>query len=158
MSVGATGNEITYQWHKDRAPITNNPSASTPTLTIVNAQVSDSGTYTAVVSNAGGSVLRPRRMHARIGVDAQIDGVHQRVVGGIEDADPAARARASLQHDKAIGGSDSATADRNKLRVTIHHNVFDRNVQRAPRVTRRTTSRRRERCIRRGSSAASTAI
>jgi len=41
-----------------------------------------------------------------------------------------------LQHDKVmlIGGSDSATADRNKLRVTLHHNVFDTNVQRAPRV------------------------
>lgn len=41
-----------------------------------------------------------------------------------------------LEHDKVmlIGGSDSATADRNKLRVTLHHNVFDTNVQRAPRV------------------------
>ncbi|WP_217235750.1 polysaccharide lyase family 1 protein [Streptomyces sp. AC555_RSS877] len=39
-------------------------------------------------------------------------------------------------HDKAmlIGNSDSATGDRGKLRVTLHHNEFESVVQRAPRV------------------------
>jgi pectate lyase len=39
-------------------------------------------------------------------------------------------------HDKLmlIGSSDGATADRNKLRVTLHHNLFDGIGQRAPRV------------------------
>ncbi|MFF4351914.1 polysaccharide lyase family 1 protein [Streptomyces sp. NPDC001530] len=39
-------------------------------------------------------------------------------------------------HDKAmlIGNSDSATGDRGKLRVTLHHNEFEGVVQRAPRV------------------------
>lgn len=39
-------------------------------------------------------------------------------------------------HDKAmlIGSSDSATADRNKLRVTLHHNLFHDLGQRVPRV------------------------
>jgi pectate lyase len=39
-------------------------------------------------------------------------------------------------HDKAmlIGSSDSATGDRGKLRVTLHHNQFGSVVQRAPRV------------------------
>jgi hypothetical protein len=55
MSVGASGNELSYQWYKDGAPITNNPSATSPTLTINNAQVTDTGSYTAVVTNAGGN-------------------------------------------------------------------------------------------------------
>ena len=41
-----------------------------------------------------------------------------------------------LNHDKVmlIGSSDSATADRGKLRVTLHHNLWDGLGQRAPRV------------------------
>lgn len=41
-----------------------------------------------------------------------------------------------LNHDKTmlIGSSDGATADRNKLRVTLHHNLFDDVGQRVPRV------------------------
>jgi pectate lyase len=39
-------------------------------------------------------------------------------------------------HDKLmlIGSSDSAAADRGRLRVTLHHNLFDGIGQRAPRV------------------------
>ena len=39
-------------------------------------------------------------------------------------------------HDKTmlIGSSDTAAADRGKLRVTLHHNLFDKIGQRAPRV------------------------
>jgi pectate lyase len=39
-------------------------------------------------------------------------------------------------HDKTmlIGSSDSATGDRGKLRVTLHHNLFLENGQRVPRV------------------------
>jgi pectate lyase len=41
-----------------------------------------------------------------------------------------------LNHDKVslIGSSDSAAADRGKLRITFHHNLYDGARQRAPRV------------------------
>jgi len=41
-----------------------------------------------------------------------------------------------VEHDKVmlIGSSDSASADVGKLRVTVHHNVFESTVQRTPRV------------------------
>lgn len=41
-----------------------------------------------------------------------------------------------IDHDKVmiIGSSDSATGDRNRLKVTLHHNAFDGVGQRAPRV------------------------
>jgi pectin methylesterase-like acyl-CoA thioesterase len=56
MSVAASGNQLSYQWLRNGAPIVGNDSAATPTLSINNAQVADTGSYTAVVSNAGGSV------------------------------------------------------------------------------------------------------
>ncbi|HEX8145161.1 MAG TPA: pectinesterase family protein [Pyrinomonadaceae bacterium] len=56
MSVGASGNSLSYQWRKDGAPISGNASASTPTLNLTNLQLADAGSYTAVVSNPGGSV------------------------------------------------------------------------------------------------------
>jgi pectate lyase len=39
-----------------------------------------------------------------------------------------------VNHDKLmlIGSSDTAAADRNKLRVTLHHNLFANIGQRAP--------------------------
>jgi hypothetical protein len=55
MSVAASGTELSYQWLKNGAPVTGNASATTPTLNITNAQLSDTGSYTAVVSNLGGS-------------------------------------------------------------------------------------------------------
>jgi Pectinesterase/MBG domain/Immunoglobulin domain len=55
-SVAASGNSLSYQWQKNGAPVSGNPSAQTPTLTLSNVQTSDAGSYTAVVSNPGGSV------------------------------------------------------------------------------------------------------
>ncbi|PYT00857.1 MAG: hypothetical protein DMF63_06025 [Acidobacteria bacterium] len=55
LSVGATGNELMYQWRKNGQPIVGNPTATTATLQLTNVQVSDSGVYDVVVSNSGGS-------------------------------------------------------------------------------------------------------
>jgi hypothetical protein len=58
MSVGASGNQLSYQWQKDGIPISSavNASAITPTLNLSNVQLGDAGTYIAAVSNPSGSV------------------------------------------------------------------------------------------------------
>ncbi|HEX6183448.1 MAG TPA: pectinesterase family protein, partial [Pyrinomonadaceae bacterium] len=55
MSVAASGNQLSYQWLRNGAPVAGNASATQPTLNITNAQVADTGSYTVVVSNSGGS-------------------------------------------------------------------------------------------------------
>jgi hypothetical protein len=55
MAIGAAGNQLSYQWQKDGQAIQGNVSAATPTLTLTNVQHGDAGSYTVVVSNAGGS-------------------------------------------------------------------------------------------------------
>jgi pectin methylesterase-like acyl-CoA thioesterase len=55
LAVGASGNQLAYQWQKDGQPISGNPSSTTPTLILTNVQHSDAGSYVAVVTNAGGS-------------------------------------------------------------------------------------------------------
>jgi pectate lyase len=52
VSAGGTA-PLSYQWRKDGSDITGATSAS---LSVVNAQDDDAGTYTVVVSNAAGSV------------------------------------------------------------------------------------------------------
>jgi hypothetical protein len=54
MSVAASGSGLSYRWMKNGAPVVNE-SATQPTLTLTNVQVADTGSYTAVVSNSGGS-------------------------------------------------------------------------------------------------------
>jgi pectin methylesterase-like acyl-CoA thioesterase len=58
MAVAASGNQLSYQWQQNGAPISAavNPSAITPTLNLSNVQLGDAGTYVAVVSNPSGSV------------------------------------------------------------------------------------------------------
>jgi hypothetical protein len=58
MAVAASGNQLSYQWQRNNAPISaaTNPSAITPTLNLTNVQLGDAGTYVAVVSNPSGSV------------------------------------------------------------------------------------------------------
>lgn len=54
FSVGATGSRpLSFQWKKDGVDI---PGATGPTLTLTDLTEADSGTYTVVVSNPGGSV------------------------------------------------------------------------------------------------------
>jgi pectin methylesterase-like acyl-CoA thioesterase len=56
LAVGASGNQVTYQWQLNGQAITNNPTALTPVLKLSNVQHSDAGSYTVVIANAGGSV------------------------------------------------------------------------------------------------------
>jgi pectin methylesterase-like acyl-CoA thioesterase len=53
LSVAATGNNLFYQWFKNGALINGATGAA---LNFAGAQVSDSGSYTVVVSNSSGSV------------------------------------------------------------------------------------------------------
>ena len=53
LTVTATGSPPTYQWRRDGKDL---PGATAASLTLLPAQVAQSGTYTVVVSNAGGSV------------------------------------------------------------------------------------------------------
>ena len=56
MSVAASGNSLAYQWQRNGAAIAGNASAATPTLNLTNVQLSEAGSYTALVSNASGGV------------------------------------------------------------------------------------------------------
>lgn len=53
LSVTATGNNLNYQWYKNGVII---PGANSSTLNFASAQLSDTGSYTVVVSNSGGAV------------------------------------------------------------------------------------------------------
>jgi len=55
MAVGASGAGLSYQWQKDGQPLAGNASTLTPVLALTKVQHSDAGSYTAVVTNAGGS-------------------------------------------------------------------------------------------------------
>ena len=52
----AAQNVDTYQWRKNGAPITGNPSATTATLSLANLSLADGATYDVVVTNIAGSV------------------------------------------------------------------------------------------------------
>lgn len=54
FSVTATGGPLTYQWFKNGAAI---PGEISPTLTLMNVQLSDGGSYTVSVSNSCGTVV-----------------------------------------------------------------------------------------------------
>jgi hypothetical protein len=57
MAVGAAGSAIAYRWRKDGRDLAGNESAATATLTLAKVQLADAGSYTALVSNSGGSVI-----------------------------------------------------------------------------------------------------
>jgi len=56
MSVAASGNSLTYQWQRNGTTIGGNASATTPTLNLTNVQLTDAGSYTALVSNTSGGI------------------------------------------------------------------------------------------------------
>ncbi len=56
MSIGASGSALTYQWRKDGLALTGNASAASSVLQLSSVQLTDAGTYTVAVSNAGGTV------------------------------------------------------------------------------------------------------
>lgn len=57
MAIAASGSAISYQWQKDGKDIGGNDSAKTAILVLDKVQLSDAGTYTAVVSNSGGKTV-----------------------------------------------------------------------------------------------------
>lgn len=60
VSLTCAGNgtaPLAYQWRKDGAPISSNPSATSPTLVFASVVTADAGRYDCVVSNAAGSAV-----------------------------------------------------------------------------------------------------
>jgi len=58
FNASATGTNLSYQWYKDGSPLSDDAyisGSSTETLTIVNTALSDSGTYTVVVTGDCGT-------------------------------------------------------------------------------------------------------
>ena len=54
MAIAAAGSDLTYQWRKDGKDVGGAKSAA---FTIDNAALSDAGSYTAVVTNSGGTAM-----------------------------------------------------------------------------------------------------
>jgi len=54
LTVEATGEEITYQWYRSGEEI---PDATSPSLSLTNVQPLHTGSYTVLVSGAGGSAI-----------------------------------------------------------------------------------------------------
>ena len=61
FSVSARGLSLMYQWQKDETNISDSANmysgATTDTITILSARLSDSGLYRVIVSNPAGSVI-----------------------------------------------------------------------------------------------------
>ncbi len=79
FSVGATSlTPLTFQWQKNGAPITDNPSALTDTLLIASATAADAGVYDCVVTNSFGSTLSGAAALAttKVIADVVLDGLN----------------------------------------------------------------------------------
>jgi hypothetical protein len=76
LSVSATGDGLTYQWRKDDTAIAG---ATATTLELKSVRVSDTGSYSVVISNVGGSVT----------TEAAIVTVTPRIVAPVVASPPA---------------------------------------------------------------------
>ena len=75
LSVQVTGSTpLSYQWHKNRVPISG---ATNSTITITNAQSSDSGSYIATVTNSVGSASS-KEVVVTVARPPVVDGIGQR--------------------------------------------------------------------------------
>lgn len=83
LSVGATGDALTYQWSKDGVPV---DGATAAALAIPDAQAGDAGSYVVAVTNAAGTVTsRPATVVVATPQAGRIINLSVRTNAGVGD-------------------------------------------------------------------------
>jgi pectate lyase len=130
LSVSATGTGLSYQWKKDGTDVAG---ATSATLNFASLAGTDAGSYTVVVTNAGGTVTSAAASLSINGTGglSSPDGFAASVTGGAAGAtvtvtnaaDLSTYARSSTAYDIIVSGTiDLGDPDAGQGRITVTSN------------------------------------